>query len=97
MNKSYPNCSTQQHVSLDNATLHNLSTKITTIKTIAGVLIDILPSLIEGYKQATTANLIKEEIQSEILPLLSLNSINLLKTINQLQEILIINNNTYKE
>jgi len=77
----------------DNAALHNLSNKLTTIKTISSVLVDLLPILIESYKKAVASNLINEEISSDILPLLPLNSANLLKTINQLQEILIKNNN----
>src|SRR5580704_17643388 len=43
--------------SFDKATLHNISTKLTTIKTISSVLVDLLPSLIEGYKKAAEANL----------------------------------------
>lgn len=75
--------------SLDNISLHNLDNKLITIKTIASVLVDLLPSLIEGYKKAVSANLIKGEMSADILPLLPLNSANLLKTINQLQEMLI--------
>lgn len=78
---------------LDNISLHNINNKLTTIKTIASVLVDLLPLLIEGYKKAVAANLANEDISPEILPLLPLNSANLLKAINQLQEILIINNN----
>lgn len=81
----------------DNAELHNLSNKLTTIKTISSVLVDLLPILIESYKKAVAANLINEEISSDILPLLPLNSANLLRTINQLQEILIKNNNIYQD
>lgn len=78
---------------LNNILLHNVSNKLTTIKTIASVLVDIVPLLIEGYKKAVSANLIKEEVSADILPLLPINSANLLKTINQLQEILITDNN----
>lgn len=77
---------------LDGTSLHTLNNKLTTAKTIASVLVDLLPSLIEGYKKAVDANLIKEEVPADILPLLPLNSTNLLKAINQLQEILITNN-----
>ena len=74
---------------LNNASLHNLSTKLTTIKTIASVLVDLMPILIEGYNKAVAANLIKEEVSTDILSLLPVNSLNLLKTINQLNEMLI--------
>ncbi|MBV9576898.1 MAG: helix-turn-helix transcriptional regulator [Gammaproteobacteria bacterium] len=77
---------------LDGTSLHTINNKLTTAKTITSVLVDLLPLLIEGYKKAIDANLIKEEIPEDILPLLPLNSTNLLKAINQLQEILIINN-----
>lgn len=78
---------------LDNISLHNITNKLTTIKTIASVLTDLLPTLIEGYKNAVAAGLINEEISADILPLLPINSNNLLKAINLLQEVLIINNN----
>lgn len=78
---------------MDNITLHNLNNKLTTIKTIASVLVDLLPTLIDGYKKAVSSGLIKEEVSADILPLLPLNTTNLLKTINQLQEMLIANNN----
>lgn len=83
--------------SFDKATLHNISTKLTTIKTISSVLVDLLPSLIEGYKKAAEANLIEENIPADILPLLPLNSRNLLKTINQLQVLLMIANKSQDE
>lgn len=76
---------------LDNTALHALNNKLITIKTIASVVVDLLPILIEGYQKAADANLVKEEVPENILPLLPLNSANLLKTIIQLQEILIIN------
>lgn len=76
---------------LDSASLHVINNKLTTLKTIASVLVDLLPSLIESYKKALDAHLIKAEVPADILPLLPLNTINLLKTINQLQEILMMN------
>src|SRR3990167_958328 len=82
---------------MDNVLLHNLNNKLTTIKTIASVLVELLPPLIEGYKKAVSASLIKEEISADILPLLPLNSANLLKTINQLQEMLTTNNNSLQD
>ena len=82
---------------LDNISLHNLTNKLTTIKTIASVLVDLLPELIEGYKKAISANLINDEVPTDILPLLPINSMNLLKTINQLQEMLTVKNNTSQD
>lgn len=76
----------------NNISVHDITNKLTTIKTICSVLVEILPSLSDGYKKAVLAQLIKEETPSDILPLIQLNSINLLKTINQLQEILTIKN-----
>ena len=76
-----------------NISIHNLNNKLTTIKTIASVLVDILPPLIEGYKKSIFAKLVEEDVSTDILPLLPLNSTNLLKTINQLQELLTINSN----
>lgn len=73
---------------LNNISLHDINNKLTAIKTIAAVFLDLLPSLIEGYQLASTSNLIKQTIPYEILPLLPLNCSNLLKSINQLQEIL---------
>lgn len=78
---------------MDTISIHNLNNKLTTIKTIASVLVDILPPLIEGYKKSIFAKLVEEDVYADILPLLPLNSMNLLKTINQLQEILTINSN----
>jgi hypothetical protein len=51
-----------------------------------------MPSLIDAYKKAIISKLVNEEISADILPLLSLNSTNLLKTINQLHDILKTNN-----
>ena len=81
----------------DNNSLHNLTNKLTTIKTVAGVLVDILPELIEGYKKAASVNLIKNEATIDILPLLPINSMNMLKAINQLQEMLTLKNNTSQD
>jgi transcriptional regulator with XRE-family HTH domain len=86
-------CSLDKKSQLDNISLHNLTTKLITIKTIASALADLIPVLMEGYKKAVSANLIKEEISADILPLLPINNANLLKTINQIQELLIVNNN----
>jgi len=81
-----------KHKSLDNESLPIINNKLTTIKAIGSVLAEILPTLIDGYKKSVEANLIKEEISTDILPLLPLNTINLLKAINQLQELLITDN-----
>ena len=80
--------------SFDPVLHHNLNNKLTAIKTIASALADLLPPLIEGYKKAVDAKIMKEEISTDILPLLPLNSNSLLKAINQLQEILSANNKT---
>lgn len=77
--------------SLDDALLHSVSTKLSTIKTIASVLVDFLPELINGYQKALSANLTKEVVSADVLPLLTLNANNLLKTANQIQEILTTN------
>jgi len=58
------------------------------IKTISSVLVELLPPLIEGYKKAVAAKLTTEEVSADILPLLPINTVNLLKAINQLQEML---------
>ena len=83
--------------SLDNALLHSVSTKLSTVKTVASVLMDLLPGLIEGYQKAVAANLVKEMVSSDILPLLVLNTTNLLKAANQIQELLTTNNNVLQE
>ncbi len=70
--------------------VHEINNKLITIKTIAGILVEILPSLFEGYKKAVSAQLMNEETPTDILPLLHLNCSNLLKTINQLQDLLTI-------
>jgi transcriptional regulator with XRE-family HTH domain len=77
---------------LDNVQLNDFSDKINSIKTIATVLANILPILIEAYQKALSANLIKEEVPKDILPLFTLNMKNLLKATDQMQELLNINN-----
>jgi len=78
----------------DSAQLNDLSNKVNSIKTIASVLTNILPILIEGYQKAILANLTKEEVPTDILPLFALNMKNLLNTTDQIQEMLLnINNN----
>ena len=78
----------------DNAQLNDLSNKVNSIKTIASVLTNILPILIEGYQKAILANITKEEVPTEILPLFALNMKNLLNITDQIQELLLsINNN----
>jgi transcriptional regulator with XRE-family HTH domain len=78
----------------NNVQLKDLSNKVNSIKTIASVLINILPILIEGYQKAVLANLTKEEVPTDILPLFALNMKNLLNTTDQIQEALLnINNN----
>lgn len=77
---------------LDSISTHDLINKIITIKTIANVLMELLPTLIEGYTKAVSGKLIKEKVSTDILPLLPINVSNLLKTINYLQEMLTNNN-----
>lgn len=73
----------------NNTSLHDLQNKLITIKTISSVLVDLLPSLIDGYKKSVAGNLMKKEIPEDILPLLLLNGVNLMKAINQIQELLL--------
>ncbi len=75
-------------MTIDNITAHNLHNKLTAIKTIASVFNDLLPILIDAYKKAAETNLVSDEIQAEILPLLLVNCSNLLKATNYLQEVL---------
>jgi len=77
----------------DSSQLDDLSNKVNLIKTIASVLTSILPVLIEGYQKAILANLIKEEVPTDILPLFILNMKNLVKTADQIQELFININN----
>ncbi|MEO8964509.1 MAG: helix-turn-helix transcriptional regulator [Gammaproteobacteria bacterium] len=76
---------------LSEVLLHNINTKLSTVKTIASVLVDLMPGLTEGYQKALAANMIDEMVPADVLPLLTLNSTILLKTTNQIQE-LILNN-----
>ncbi len=73
---------------LNTTLVHDLTNKLNTIKTIASVLTDFLPALIEGYQKAISAGLTKETVPADILPLLALNINNLLKATNQIQELL---------
>jgi transcriptional regulator with XRE-family HTH domain len=82
---------------LDDVKLHSINTKLSTVKTVASVLIDLLPGLIDGYQKAVTAGLVKEVVSSDILPLLILSTSNLLKEANQIQEILMTNNNVHQD
>lgn len=77
--------------------LHDLGNKLSSIKTIASVLIDFLPSLIEGYQKALSVNLINETVSSDILPLLMLNTTNLIKMTSYIQELLLSDNNKIKD
>ena len=70
---------------------HDLNNKLSTVKTIGSVFVDLMPTLISGYQTAVSANLVEETIPADILPLLSLNATNLLKSANQIQELLIKN------
>ena len=79
--------------SLPNESLHEICNKLSSIRTVASALIDFMPSLIEGYQQALSACLIKENISSDILPLLLININNQIKTANYIQELLLANNN----
>lgn len=76
----------------DSISSHALTNKLTTIKTITSVLVELVPSLIDGYKKAVAAKLTTEEISADILPLLLINTVSLLKSINQLQEMITPNN-----
>ncbi|HSW94123.1 MAG TPA: helix-turn-helix transcriptional regulator [Gammaproteobacteria bacterium] len=77
--------------------LHDLGNKLSSIKTIASVLIDFLPPLIEGYQKALSMNLIKETVSSDILPLLMLNTTNLIKMTGYIQELLLSDHNKIKD
>jgi transcriptional regulator with XRE-family HTH domain len=78
----------------NNIQLKDLSNKVNSVKTIASVLINILPILIESYQKAVLANLTKEEVPIDILPLFALNMKNLLNSTDQIQEVLLnLNNN----
>ena len=77
----------------NNIYLNDLGNKVDSIKTISGVLANVLPILIDGYQKAILGNLIKEEIPADILPLFTLNMKNLLKTAEQIQELLLNMNN----
>jgi transcriptional regulator with XRE-family HTH domain len=78
----------KQHSLHTNVVLNELNNKLMTIKTIAITLVDALPTFTNGYQMAVSANLINEEISLNLLPLILLNNNNLLKTINQAQQIL---------
>ncbi len=82
---------------LNDVLLHSINTKLSTVKTVASVLEDLLPGLIEGYQKSVTANLMKEVVPADILPLLTLNTANLLKAANQIQELLMTNNNVTQD
>lgn len=81
-----------QRKMIDEATVHNLNNKLSTVKTVAGVLTDLLPTLIEGYQKAIESHLIPATIPKDILPLLALNTSNLLKATQQAQVLLTHNN-----
>ncbi len=73
------------HKNLCAESLHAINNKITTAKTIASVLNDFMPKLIEGYRTAMNANLISSPLPEDLLSLLSLNVANLIDVITQLQ------------
>jgi transcriptional regulator with XRE-family HTH domain len=73
---------------MDAGLSHILNNKLTTIKTIGSALNDLLPVLIDGYKQAIKNDLTVEHIPFNILDLLEFNCANLLQTIVQIQELL---------
>lgn len=79
---------TSSEPTFDKTALHNIHNKLNTIKMISNVLNDTLPTLINGYQKACTANLLKHTIYTEMLPLLQLNTSNLLEAVNQIQELL---------
>jgi len=68
--------------------IHDMHNKLVTIRTIASVLADILPKLLLAYQNALSADIIEEEISKDILPLLEINTYNLLTAANQIQETL---------
>jgi transcriptional regulator with XRE-family HTH domain len=76
---------------LDNELLHDVTNNLITIKTISTILIDVMPGLIEGYQKAVVSHLIKETTSLDILPLLQINTANLLKAANLIQKLLIEN------
>ena len=82
--------SLKNQMPLDNSKLQNINNKLSTIKTIGSILANILPALLNGYQKAVSANLIKEEVPSEIIPLLQLNTSNLIKAAEYIQDLLIV-------
>jgi transcriptional regulator with XRE-family HTH domain len=73
---------------LNKTLIHEITTKLTTIRTIASILEDMLPLLIEAYQKASSSQLIKEPISPEVLPLLPLNIINIMKATNYIQHLI---------
>lgn len=77
---------------IDDMLMHDINSKLSSVKTIASVLVDFFPGLVEGYEKALSANLIKEVVSIDVLPLLILNTNNLVKIANQIHDLLITNN-----
>jgi transcriptional regulator with XRE-family HTH domain len=71
---------------LNRAVVHEINNKLTTIKTIASTLIDLLPKLAYAYQIAFNARLVANDIPLEILPLLELNAGNLIKAADFVSE-----------
>jgi transcriptional regulator with XRE-family HTH domain len=65
---------------LNKATLHDVQNKLAAIKTVASALIDIVPHLRDGYKTAVHAQLMKEAVSIELLPIIELNILNVIKS-----------------
>jgi transcriptional regulator with XRE-family HTH domain len=73
---------------LDNDLMHTITNKLVVIKTVSNILMDITPSLIDGYKKALSAKLINESTPVDILPLIQINISNLLKAAISIQNLL---------
>jgi transcriptional regulator with XRE-family HTH domain len=72
----------------DSDQLSDLFSKVDSIKTIVIALTGIFPILIDGYQKAVSANLTREHVSIDILPLFLLNIKNLPKITDQIQDIL---------
>lgn len=84
-------CPLSQSQGLNKVATHDLNNQIIIIKTIASVFNELMPILLESYQKGVKAKLVNQEIAPEVLPLLLINCSNLMKTINQLQQLLINN------
>lgn len=76
---------------LNKDSIQRLSNRIITIQTVGSAIMEVLPHLIEGYEKSVRARLITAEVSIDILPLLLINAANLLKSINEIQQMLLQN------